>query len=152
MLNFKHLIAAATVCVAAAGLAGEAAAQLKPEEFLTLRQGLMQAVRLQAGPLLGFAQGKNELPADAALRAERLSSLAKLAPMGWMKGTEALKGSETKPAAFTAAKFLPGFDALAVEANRLAEIAKSGDAAAIKAQAGVVGGLCKDCHKEFKND
>ncbi|MBC7953569.1 MAG: cytochrome c [Rhodospirillaceae bacterium] len=132
--------------------AASAQAQMKPEDQLKMRQGLMQAVKHQAGPLLGFAQGKADLPADAAARAENLAALAKLAPLGWGKGTEALAGANTKPEAFTDAKFMEGWKATAVEAAKLADIAKAGNPDAIKAQAGAVGKLCKGCHDDFKKE
>lgn len=132
--------------------AASAQAQMKPEEQLKMRQGLMQAVKHQAGPLLGFAQGKADLPADAAARADNLAALAKMAPLAWGKGSEALAGSSTKPEAFTDAKFMEGWKAAAAEAAKLADIAKAGNPDAIKAQAGAVGKLCKGCHDDFKKD
>lgn len=141
-------IAACAVC----GIALSAYAQLKPEETLKVRQGLMMAVKQQGGPLLGFAQGKADLPADAAARAEALAALAKLAPIGWSKGGENIKDSETKAEAFTSPKFQEGWTAFAAETAKLAEVAKAGDAAAIKAQAGAVGKTCKGCHEDFKKD
>lgn len=141
-------LAACAVC----GIAVSAYAQLKPEDTLKVREGLMLAIKLEAGPLLGFAQGKTDLPADAATRAETLAALAKVAPIGWGKGTENIKDSETKAEAFTSPKFKQDWDAFATETAKLAEIAKAGDAAAIKAQAGAVGKTCKSCHDDFKKD
>ena len=37
------------------------------------------------------------------------------------------------------------------EANELAKVAATGDAAAVKAQFGKTGGSCKACHDEFRN-
>lgn len=141
-------LAAAALIASASG----AFAQQKPEETLKMRQGLMQAVKLQAGAILGFAAGKNDLPADAAARAENLTMLAKLAPMGWGKGSEALPDAKTKPEAFTDSKFQDGWKTLAVEAAKLSDAAKTGNADAIKAQAGAVGKVCKGCHDDFKKD
>ena len=129
------------------------AQQAKPEDLLKLRQGLMQAVKSQWVPIAGFAAGKTELPADAADRAANLAALAKLAPLGWAKGTEALPESATKPEAFGAksAQFADGWKALAVETAKLAEAAKTGPDA-LKVQAVSVGKLCKGCHEELKKD
>ncbi len=143
----KTLLAAAAILAA-----GSAQAQMKPEEQMKMRLGLMQAVKHQAGPLLGFAQGKADLPADAASRAENLAALAKISPLAWGKGTEALDGSKTKPGAFTDPKFQDGWKAFAVETAKLAEVTKAGGADAIKAQAGAVGKTCKSCHDDFKKD
>ena len=38
------------------------------------------------------------------------------------------------------------------EANELARVAATGDAAAIKAQFGKTGGTCKACHDAFRKD
>jgi cytochrome c556 len=38
------------------------------------------------------------------------------------------------------------------EANELAKVAESGDAAAIKAQFGKTGETCKSCHDKFRKD
>ncbi len=141
-------LAAAALIASASG----AFAQQKPEETLKMRQGLMQAVKLQAGAMLGFAAGKNDLPADAAARSENLAMLAKLAPMAWGKGSEALPEAKTKPEAFTDAKFQDGWKMLAVEAGKLSDLAKAGNSDAIKAQAGAVGKVCKGCHEDFKKD
>lgn len=132
--------------------AASAQAQMKPEDQLKMRQGLMQAVKHQAGPLLGFAQGKAELPADAAARAENLAALAKIAPLAWGKGTESLAGANTKPDAFTEPKFMEGWKAIAAEAAKLADLTKAGSPDAIKAQAGAVGKLCKGCHDDFRKE
>ena len=40
--------------------------------------------------------------------------------------------------------------ALSTEANELVKIAQNGDAAAVKAQLGKLGGACKGCHDQFK--
>lgn len=145
----KGLIAAALI----AGFAGAATAQqLKPEDTLKLRQGLMMATKVQFGALGAYAQGKGDLPADALARAENLVALAKMSPAGWGKGTEGIKGSETKPEAFTSPDFAKGMDMFTAEAIKLVDAAKSGNADAIKAQAGAVGKTCKGCHDNFKKD
>lgn len=148
----KTIVTAGLAACAICGIALSAYAQLKPDEVLEVRKGLMLAVKMQAGPLLGYAQGKADLPADAAARAESLAALAKLSPMGWMKGGENIKDSETKPEAFTSPKFQEGWTAFTTETAKLAEVAKAGDASAIKAQAGAVGKTCKGCHDDFKKD
>lgn len=129
-----------------------AVAQLKPEETLKMRQGLMQAVKMQAAPMLGFAQGKADLPGDAAQRAEHLAALAKLAPTAWAKGSENIPGNKTKAPAYESAEFTKGWGMMAEASMKLAEAAKGGDAAIIKAAAGEVGKTCKGCHDEFKAD
>lgn len=146
----KLVIAAALVGTAAAAQAQA----FKPEELLKMRQGTMQMVKLQFGALGAFAGDKGPLPADAAARADNLVALARLAPLGWGKGSEALAGANTKPEAFAAGaeKFQAGWKTLGVEAEKLAVAAKGGNADAIKAQAGAVGKACKACHDDFRKE
>lgn len=150
----KTFLAAGLAAAALVGAIAEVRAQAKPEELLTMRKGLMQATKLSFGALGGFAAGKNDLPADAADRAANLAALAKVAPMGWMKGSEALDGGKTKPEAFgeKAAMFKQGWDMMAAESLKLSDAAKSGNPDAIKAAAAAVGKTCKGCHDEFKKD
>lgn len=48
--------------------------------------------------------------------------------------------------------FTKKFKALQTEAAKLAEVAKSGDEAAMKAQFKKTGGTCGGCHKKYKAD
>lgn len=146
----KTMLAAGLAFAVGAASATGALAQLKPEETLKMRQGLMQAVKMQAGPMLGFAQGKNDLPGDAATRAEHLVALAKLAPSAWAKGSENIPGNNTKAPAYGSEKFAKGWEMLAEASLKLAEVARAGDPAIIKAAAGEVGKTCKGCHDDFK--
>lgn len=148
----KTLVTAGLAACAVCGVSLSAYAQLKPDEVVEVRQGLMLAIKLQAAPLLGYAQGKAELPADAAARAETLAALAKVSHIGWAAGGEGYKGSNTVDKAFSSDKFQEALKTFTANTAKLAEIAKAGDAAAIKAQAGEVGKDCKSCHEDFKKD
>lgn len=145
------LSAVLAVAAVVGSVATVSAQQLKSDEIKEVRAGLMLATKVQAGPLLGYAQGKADLPADAAVRAENLVALARMAPFAWAKGTESVK-SETKPEAFTSADFAKGWDAFGAASAKLAEAAKANDAAAIKTQAAALGKVCHDCHEAFKKD
>ncbi len=146
----KALIAAAGIATLA--LAVPASAQQKPDEALKMRQGLFQAVKMNFGPIGACAQGKGALPADAAAKAENVAALARILPMAFAKGTEALPGSDTKPEAFTSADFAKGFGMMEEAATKLAAAAKAGDEAAIKAAVGDVGKTCKGCHDNFRKE
>lgn len=148
----RTLLVAGLAAAAFTASVSGALAQQKPEEALKMRQGLMQAVKMQAGPVLGFAQGKNDLPADAAARAENLAALAKISPSAWGKGSEKLEGANTKPEAFGSADFAKGWEVMAGASAKLAVAAKGGNADATKAAAGELGKTCKGCHDDFKKD
>ncbi len=149
----RAVVAFLLAAVVFAAVPPAVAQQAKPEDLLKLRQGLMQGLRSQWAPIAGFAAGKAELPADAAERAANLAMLAKLAPIGWGKGTEDLPEANTKPEAFGAksAQFLESWKTLAAETAKLADAAKAGPDA-LKAQAGAVGKLCKGCHDEMRKE
>lgn len=151
-MRFITKAAAAAVVVAVAGFATQAVAQQKPDEALKMRQGLFQAVKVNFGPIGAFAQGKGDLPADAAARADNLVALAKMLPMAFGKGTEALPGSNTKAEAFASADFAKGFQMMEAAADKLAVAAKAGDSGAIKAAVGDVGKTCKGCHDNFRKE
>ncbi|HSV28821.1 MAG TPA: cytochrome c [Candidatus Omnitrophota bacterium] len=143
--GIQSILAAAVVVGSASG----ALAQQKPEDTLKMRQGLFQAVKVQAGPVLGFAQGKNDMPADAAARGANVAALAKILPAAYGKGSENLPNSATKPEAFTSPDFAKGLDAMGAAA---AKLAAAQDADAVKAAAGELGKTCKGCHDNFKKD
>ncbi|MCA1907204.1 MAG: cytochrome c [Magnetospirillum sp.] len=143
---------AAVFAVTIAGIASQAVAQQKPDEALKMRQGLFQAVKMNFGPIGAFAQGKGALPADAAAKAENVAALARMLPMAFAKGTEALPGSNTKPEAFASADFAKGFGMMEEAATKLAAAAKAGDEAGIKAAVGDVGKTCKGCHDNFRKE
>ena len=147
----KTLLAAGVAAAFVASVSG-ALAQQKPEETLKMRQGLMQAVKMQAGPLLGFAQGKNDLPADAQIRGENLAALAKISPIAWAPGSENLEGNKTKADAYGSADFAKGWQVMAIASTNLASAAKTGNADLIKGAAGELGRTCKGCHDNFKKD
>ncbi len=146
------LILAFALVVTAMAADAMAAGPQKPEDLLKMRQGLMQAVLVQFGPIGAFAQGKGDLPADAADRAANLAALARIAPSAWPAGSGNLDHANTKPDAFgaKAAAFRDGWATLAGVSTTLAETIKAGNADAIKAQVGAVGKTCKGCHDDFR--
>jgi cytochrome c556 len=125
------------------------AQQMKPEELLKARQGLMEAVRLQLGPIFGAAKGAAPLSA-AADSADNLVGLAHALKTAYAKGTEDLPGSNAKPEAFSDPKFLAGYDKLAEAAAKVAADAKANNADALKADVGAIGDACKACHDDFR--
>jgi cytochrome c556 len=125
------------------------AQQMKPEELLKARQGLMEAVRMQLGPIFGAAKGAAPLSA-AADSADIVVGLAHALKTAYAKGTEDLPGSNAKPEAFSDPKFLAGYDKLADAAAKVAADAKANNADALKADVGAIGDACKGCHDNFR--
>jgi len=123
------------------------AQEMKPEELLKARQGMMEAVRMQLGPIFGAAKGAVPLPV-AAQAADNVVGLAHALKTAYGNGD--LPGSNAKPEAFTDAKFLAGYDKLADAAAKVAADAKGGNLDALKADVGAIGGACKACHDDFR--
>lgn len=88
-----------------------------------------------------------DLEKPAAAMARWMEQFPSLFPPGSDKGdnTKALPAVWSDPAGFKDAA-----DHFVAEANKLAMLAKSDDAAAIPAQVKAVGGACVACHKKFK--
>ena len=149
MKKLGKLAVMGAVMLAVAGGATAVQAQVKPEDSVKIRQGFMQAVRLNFGPIAGAAKEDKVTPA-LAQNADNLVALANMAMLGWTPGSEsASKG--TKPEAIASADFKAGFAKLGVEAGKLSAAIKANDKAAIGAQVAAVGGSCKGCHDSFRN-
>lgn len=125
------------------------AQEMKPEELLKARQGMMEAVRMQLGPIFGAAKGGAPLPA-AADAADNVVGLAHALKTAYGKGTEDLPNSGAKPEAFTDPKFLAGYDKLADAAAKVAADAKANNLDGLKADVGAIGAACKGCHDDFR--
>jgi len=149
----RSLIKVALIACIGLGVAGTASAQqLKPEDTVKLRQGLMLATKLQFGALGAYAQGKGDLPADAAARVDNLQALVTMYGPGFVKGSEGFPGSEAKAGSFAQADFAKAAETYGAELTKLSAAAKSGNAEAIKVAAGAVGKACKGCHEVSKKD
>ena len=128
-----------------------ALSQVKPDVLVKQRQAAMVLQGKYFGPLAGMAQGK--IPYNQSVVQRNAGYLEDLAKMPWDGFVESTKGikSATLPAAFTdTAKFKQAADRLEAEASKLAQVAKSGDEAAVKAQITAVQKSCGACHEDFR--
>lgn len=144
---------------AAALLATVAVAQEKSQEqkAAEARQGLMQLIVWEAGPL--FAMAKGDIPYDAATASVRAENLAALAQ--YAGHTLFLPGSSTDelgdatralPAIWeNEEKFHQGFEDLREQAAVVvAEAGKGHDQ--LRAAVGELGQVCGNCHEDFRLD
>jgi cytochrome c556 len=145
----RRFVIATTGLLAVAFAASAVAQEMKPEEILKARQGLMEAVRMQLGPIVAAAKGGAITPATAQA-AENIVGLAHALKDAYGKGTENLQGSNAKPEAFSDPKFLGGYDKLAEAAAKAAADAKANNAAAMGDDLKAIGGACKGCHDDFR--
>lgn len=152
----KRKIALTLVALA---VAGTAFAQAKPEDQIKFRQSGYAFMAWNMGKLKGMlvdnpaSYNKEQAAAAAnAIQAIANSGMGALYAPGTDKGT-GWKETRVKPELFTdkdgVGKVAVNFNK---EANELAKVAASGDAAALKAQFGKVGEACKSCHDKFRKD
>lgn len=144
------------VAAFALGLSTAAVAQTigKAEDQIRWRQSVMQTQGWSMARIKANIDGKF----DKEQVIQAANTIQALANSGsgilFQPGTGTGKGwrdTSVKPELFTnAAKLKEVGMAYNKEANEMAKVAASGDAAAIKAQFGNLGKSCKGCHDEFR--
>ena len=135
--------------------AGAASAQLNPEDAIKFRQSGYGFMAWNMGRIKMNVEGgqynKEEvIKAANAIQAIANSGMGALYVPGSDKGT-GWEATRAKPAIFTdkekVGKLAMAFNK---EANEMAKIAATGDAAAVGAQLGKLGDTCKACHDDYK--
>ena len=143
----------------ATAVAGSALAQVKPEDAIKFRQSGYTFMAWNMGKLKGMlVDNPASYNKEQAIAAANLIAATANSGMGalYVPGSDKGKGwkeTRVKPELFTDRE---GVGKVAVafnkEANELAKVAATGDAAALKAQFGKVGEACKACHDKFRKD
>jgi len=135
--------------------AGAASAQLKPEDAIKFRQSGYGFMAWNMGRIKMNVEGGQYNKEEVVKAANAIQAIAN-SGMGalYVPGSDKGKGwddTRAKPAIFTD-KEKVGKVAMAFnkEANEMAKIAASGDAAAVGAQLGRLNDTCKGCHDEYK--
>ncbi len=135
--------------------AGAASAQLKPEDAIKFRQSGYGFMAWNMGRIKMNVEGgqynkEDVVKAANAIQAIANSGMGALYVPGSDKGT-GWEATRAKPAIFTdkekVGKLAMAFNK---EANEMAKIAATGDAAAVGAQLGKLGDTCKACHDDYK--
>ncbi len=153
-MKFNKLV----VATFAVGLSTATLAQSigKPEDQIRWRQSVMQTLGWSMGRIKANLEGtyNKDQVVQAANTIQALAnsgSGALFAP-----GTDKGKGwhdTEVKPELFSnSTKLKEVGGAYNKEANELAKVAATGDAAAVKTQFGNLGKTCKGCHDEFRKE
>lgn len=153
-MKFKR-IAVATLAL---GLSTAALAQSigKAEDQIRWRQSGMQTLGWNMGRIKANIEGT--FNKDQVIQAANVIQALANSGSGalFQPGTDTGKGwrdTNVKPEYFTnAAKLKEVGMAYNKEANEMAKVAASGDAAAVKAQFGNLGKSCKGCHDEFRKE
>jgi cytochrome c556 len=151
-MKIKPLVLA----VAAVSVSFGAAAQMKVEDAIKIRQAGYRFMGWNMGKINGNLKGEfkaDEVKAAAnVLQAIANSGMGALYPAGSDKGV-GFHETAVKPEFF---KNMPKVGELAKnfnkEANELAKVAATGDKAAVQAQFGKLGEACKACHDDFRKE
>jgi cytochrome c556 len=148
----KRKLAAATLVAAVALVfTVDALAQAKPEQLVKQRQSAMTLQGKYFGPMAGMAQGKVPYNATVVQRnADFLATLSKMPWDGFDANTKGVKSAALPAVWEKPDEFKKASERLESEAAKLAQISKSGDEAAVKAQIGAVGKSCGGCHETFR--
>ena len=144
------LIAALSVA-----MAGTALADVKPSDAIKYRQSGYAFMAWNMGRIKTNVEGGQYNKEEVIKAANAIQAIAN-SGMGslYLPGTDKGKGWEethAKPAIWTEkeklGKIAGDFNR---EANEMAKVAATGDAAAVGAQLGKLGGTCKACHDDFR--
>lgn len=133
------------------GFALDAAAQAKPETLVKQRQAAMTLIAKYFGPLGGMAQGRVPYNQQVVQRNAAILDVLKDTP--WDGFHESTKGvqSAALPAVWEkSGEVKQAIERFTGEVGKLAQVSKSGDEAAVKAQIGAVGKSCGGCHDNFR--
>ena len=137
-------------------LTAASAADPKPQDVVEYRKSVYTIIGWNFAPIGAMMKGEVPFNAAAVARhAQYVEMMSKAATEGFSKGSgpDAVKDTEAKPEIRTNwSKFETKMNDFQQEAAKLAEVAKTGDEKAIKAQFGKTAETCKACHKEFRKD
>jgi len=135
-----------------AGVVTTAVAQ-KPEDQIKNRRAAFTLVSANFGPIAATVKGERPFnQADVLRWAERVDFVSRLP---WEYFTPGSEKGETRAKAEVwseAAKFKAAGDRFQAEAAKLAQVAKGGDLAQVRAQFGEVAKTCRACHDNFRRD
>jgi cytochrome c556 len=148
----KRLLVALLLGACGALFAGAVFAQAKPEDAIKYRKGVYAVMGWNFRPMAAMVKG--DLPYDAAAfarNAEIVAYMSKLPLEGFVPGSETGETKAKPEIWLDMDDFKAKMEKMQGEAAKLAEVAKSGDLAAIKAQFGETGKACKACHDKYRN-
>jgi cytochrome c556 len=140
------------VATTAIALMAPAMAQFaKPDDAVKYRKAALTVMSTHWARLAGMAQGR--VPYDAKSAADNAAVLEvvhKLPWSGFGADTQGIE-SKAKPEIWKdAAKFQEAQDKLLIEVPKLVAAARTGKVEDLKAAFGSSGGVCKNCHDQFR--
>lgn len=149
-MKFK-LIAAAVTMALGSGIAAQAYAQEKPENYIRFRKATQTLSAWQMRQMGAMVKGQQPFDAAAATRAANvIATLAPVFATAFPAGTDQ-GDTRARPEIWSQAdKFKVAMDRYIAEANKMAEAAKSGNEGNFKAQFGTLSKACDSCHDDFR--
>lgn len=147
MRTLKIALAAAALAVSFAGVA-----QASDEAVMKYRAANMEIIGGHMHSIVPILKGDVTNKDDLLAHAQGLATAAGMTANAFKVKATGGK-SEAKAEIWTKwADFEADANAMKTEADKLAQVVASGDAAAIGAQVGALGKTCKSCHDSFKKD
>ena len=148
----KRLLVALLLTACSSLFTGSAFAQAKPEDAIKYRKGVYAVIGWNFGPMAAMAKGDRPYDAAAFARhAEIVAYMSKLPLEGFVPGSESGETKAKPEIWLDLDDFKAKLEKMQGEAAKLAEVAKSGDFNAAKAQLGETGKACKACHDKYRN-
>jgi cytochrome c556 len=135
-------------------LAMSASAQdVKPDRAIKYRQGVLQAIGWNMGPMAAMVKGEKPYDKDEFLkRATWVSELATMPFEGFTPGSDQGAPTKAKPEIWKdMAKFKQLGEAMQASSVKLVAAAKVGTLDAVKGPFGDLGKTCSNCHDDFRN-
>jgi cytochrome c556 len=148
----KSVIAAAVTLGLGTGIALEAWAQQKPEQYIRFRQANQQVVLFHMRPLAAMAKGQQPFDqAEATRIANIIATLAPAFATGFPAGTDQGGNTRALPEIWSQPdKFKQLMDRYIAESAKTLDVAKSGNADAFRTQFGNLSKACDACHDDFR--
>ena len=139
------------LAIGAGAMLGAHAQQPKPEDQLKLRKAAYSLMNYSLGTLDAMVEGKRPFVKDDAIRYADLLAQLSTVPKGFF-GEGSDKGeTRAKPEVWTnRADFDTKMDKMTKETARLPQVARTGDAAALKKAIHDVDEACTACHEDYR--
>lgn len=123
----------------------------KPEDVAEFRQGIYKVIGWHFGPLGAMAKGDIPFDQQVAIKnSEIVATMSRIAPDSFLRGSNVDKSSALPEIWSKPDQFQSAMERFQKEAATLAEVAKTGDFNAVRAQVGETGKACKSCHDDFR--
>jgi len=147
----SHWIAAAVTLSLGSGMAAEAFAQEKPENYVRVRKATQVISAFHMRQLAPMAKGQQAVDAAAATRAATvIATLAPVFASAFPAGTDQ-GDTRARPEIWSQPdKYKQAMDRYLAEASKMVDAAKSGNADNIRTQFGALAKTCDSCHDDFR--